>query len=63
MKRVGSLVNITRCSNNYVPYHFLEKLIPLTISRVLNDQKVPVYGDGKNIRDWLHVLDYCAAID
>lgn len=56
-------VNITRCSNNYGPYHFPEKLIPLTISRVLNDQKVPVYGDGKNIRDWLHVLDHCSAID
>lgn len=56
-------VNITRCSNNYGPYHFPEKLIPLTISRVVNDQKVPVYGDGKNIRDWLHVLDHCAAID
>lgn len=56
-------VNITRCSNNYGPYHFPEKLIPLTISRVVNDEKVPVYGDGKNIRDWLHVLDHCAAID
>lgn len=56
-------VNITRCSNNYGPYHFPEKLIPLTISRVVHDQKVPVYGDGKNIRDWLHVLDHCAAID
>ncbi|QHE53718.1 dTDP-glucose 4,6-dehydratase [Pontibacillus sp. HMF3514] len=56
-------VNITRCSNNYGPYHFPEKLIPLTISRVLNDQTVPVYGDGKNIRDWLHVYDHCAAID
>lgn len=59
----GLPVNITRCSNNYGPYHFPEKLIPLTISRVLNDQKVPVYGDGKNIRDWLHVWDHCAAID
>ncbi|MDI7744008.1 dTDP-glucose 4,6-dehydratase [Lysinibacillus fusiformis] len=59
----GLPVNITRCSNNYGPYHFPEKLIPLTISRVLNDQKVPVYGDGKNIRDWLHVVDHCAAID
>lgn len=56
-------INITRCSNNYGPYHFPEKLIPLTISRVVNDQMVPVYGDGKNIRDWLHVLDHCAAID
>lgn len=59
----GLPVNITRCSNNYGPYHFPEKLIPLTISRVLNDQKVPVYGDGKNVRDWLHVLDHCSAID
>ncbi|MEC5270324.1 dTDP-glucose 4,6-dehydratase [Heyndrickxia coagulans] len=56
-------INITRCSNNYGPYHFPEKLIPLTISRVLNDQKVPVYGNGGNIRDWLHVHDHCAAID
>ncbi|NRG29500.1 dTDP-glucose 4,6-dehydratase [Bacillus circulans] len=59
----GLPINITRCSNNYGPYHFPEKLIPLTISRVLNDQKIPVYGDGKNIRDWLHVLDHCVAID
>ncbi|MGG3915936.1 dTDP-glucose 4,6-dehydratase [Rossellomorea vietnamensis] len=59
----GLPVNITRCSNNYGPYHFPEKLIPLTISRVLNDQTVPVYGNGKNIRDWLHVLDHCKAID
>lgn len=59
----GMPVNITRCSNNYGPYHFPEKLIPLTISRVLNDEKVPVYGDGKNIRDWLHVKDHCSAID
>lgn len=56
-------MNITRCSNNYGPFHFPEKLIPLTISRVLNDEKVPVYGNGANIRDWLHVLDHCAAID
>lgn len=59
----GLPVNITRCSNNYGPYHFPEKLIPLTISRVLNGHKVPVYGDGKNIRDWLHVYDHCVAID
>ncbi|MFD1772523.1 dTDP-glucose 4,6-dehydratase [Paenibacillus rhizophilus] len=59
----GLPMNITRCSNNYGPFHFPEKLIPLTISRVMNDQKVPVYGDGKNIRDWLHVWDHCAAID
>lgn len=59
----GMAVNITRCSNNYGPYHFPEKLIPLTISRVFNDEKVPVYGDGKNVRDWLHVYDHCTAID
>lgn len=59
----GMPVNITRCSNNYGPYHFPEKLIPLTISRVMNNQKVPVYGDGSNIRDWLHVQDHCSAID
>ncbi|MBP1915459.1 dTDP-glucose 4,6-dehydratase [Lederbergia galactosidilyticus] len=59
----GLPVNITRCSNNYGPYHFPEKLIPLTISRVLNDESIPVYGDGKNIRDWLHVYDHCSAID
>lgn len=59
----GLPVNITRCSNNYGPYHFPEKLIPLTISRVLNDEKVPVYGTGENVRDWLHVLDHCSAID
>ncbi|TNJ59745.1 dTDP-glucose 4,6-dehydratase [Paenibacillus hemerocallicola] len=59
----GLPTNITRCSNNYGPFHFPEKLIPLTISRVLNSQKVPVYGDGKNIRDWLHVHDHCEAID
>lgn len=59
----GLPINITRCSNNYGPFHFPEKLIPLTISRVQNDEKVPVYGDGKNIRDWLHVYDHCTAID
>lgn len=59
----GLPMNITRCSNNYGPFHFPEKLIPLTISRVLNDEKVPVYGNGTNIRDWLHVLDHCVAID
>lgn len=59
----GLPMNITRCSNNYGPYHFPEKLIPLSISRVLNDEKVPVYGDGKNVRDWLHVYDHCTAID
>ena len=56
-------VNITRCSNNYGPYQFPEKLIPLMISNALEDKPLPVYGDGKNIRDWLHVYDHCTAID
>ena len=56
-------VTISRCSNNYGPYHFPEKLIPLMISRALNDQSLPVYGKGENVRDWLHVYDHCAAID
>ena len=56
-------MNITRCSNNYGPYQFPEKLIPLMISNALEDKSLPVYGDGKNIRDWLHVYDHCTAID
>ena len=56
-------INITRCSNNYGPYQFPEKLIPLMISNALEDKELPVYGDGKNIRDWLHVYDHCTAID
>lgn len=56
-------VTITRCSNNYGPYHFPEKLIPLMISRALADQSLPVYGNGENIRDWLYVKDHCSAID
>lgn len=59
----GLPINITRCSNNYGPYQFPEKLIPLMISNALEDKKLPVYGDGKNIRDWLHVHDHCQAID
>lgn len=59
----GLPVNITRCSNNYGPYQFPEKLIPLMISRALVDQALPVYGDGMNIRDWLYVEDHCSAID
>lgn len=59
----GLPVNITRCSNNYGPYQFPEKLIPLMISRALADQALPVYGDGMNIRDWLYVEDHCSAID
>ena len=59
----GLPVSITRCSNNYGPYHFPEKLIPLIISRALADQPLPVYGTGQNVRDWLYVEDHCAAID
>ncbi|WP_438348923.1 dTDP-glucose 4,6-dehydratase [Paenibacillus sp. FA6] len=59
----GLPVNITRCSNNYGPYQFPEKLIPLIISRALSDQALPIYGDGLNIRDWLYVEDHCSAID
>lgn len=53
----------TRCSNNYGPYQFPEKLIPLMIANALEDKSLPVYGDGKNVRDWLYVLDHCEAID
>ena len=56
-------VSITRCSNNYGPYHFPEKLIPLMISRALADEPLPVYGKGENVRDWLYVKDHCSAID
>ncbi|GAV12371.1 dTDP-glucose 4,6-dehydratase [Paenibacillus sp. NAIST15-1] len=59
----GLNVNITRCSNNYGPYHFPEKLIPLMIANALNDKQLPVYGDGLNVRDWLYVEDHCSAID
>lgn len=58
----GLPVNITRCSNNYGPYQFPEKLIPLMIHNAENDKTLPVYGDGMQIRDWLHVKDHCAAI-
>lgn len=56
-------INITRCSNNYGPYHFPEKLIPLIIKNILEGKKLPVYGDGMNVRDWLYVEDHCKAID
>lgn len=56
-------VIITRCSNNYGPYQFPEKLIPLTIVNCLSGRNIPVYGDGLNVRDWIHVEDHCAAID
>lgn len=59
----GLPVTVSRCSNNYGPYHFPEKLIPLIISRALNDKRIPVYGKGENVRDWLHVEDHCSAID
>jgi dTDP-glucose 4,6-dehydratase len=56
-------VNITRCSNNYGPFHFPEKLIPLIIKNILEGKNLPVYGDGANVRDWLYVEDHCKAID
>lgn len=59
----GLPATISRCSNNYGPYHFPEKLIPLIISRALADESLPVYGTGANIRDWLYVEDHCQAID
>lgn len=59
----GLPVTISRCSNNYGPYHFPEKLIPLMIANALNDKPLPVYGKGENIRDWLYVEDHCSAID
>jgi dTDP-glucose 4,6-dehydratase len=62
-KTYGMPVNITRCSNNYGPYQFPEKLIPLMINNCLHDKELPVYGDGMQIRDWLHVMDHCSAID
>ena len=59
----GLPVTISRCSNNYGPYHFPEKLIPLVISRALAEEPIPVYGEGANVRDWLYVRDHCTAID
>lgn len=59
----GMPVTISRCSNNYGPYHFPEKLIPLMIANALNDKELPVYGNGLNVRDWLYVEDHCSAID
>lgn len=59
----GFPMNITRCSNNYGPFQFPEKLIPLVIARAKQHQKVPIYGDGMQIRDWLYVEDHCKAID
>ena len=59
----GLPVTVSRCSNNYGPYHFPEKLIPLMITNALNDKPLPVYGEGLNVRDWLYVEDHCRAID
>ncbi len=59
----GLPVTISRCSNNYGAFQFPEKLIPLVISRAEKNQQIPIYGDGKNVRDWLYVEDHCRAID
>lgn len=56
-------ITISRCSNNYGPYQFPEKLIPLMINKAINDEKLPVYGNGMNVRDWIYVEDHCAAVD
>src|SRR3989440_10938916 len=61
-KTFGQEVIVTRCSNNYGPYQFPEKLIPLMIIKALRDEPLPVYGDGMNVRDWIHVQDHCAAV-
>jgi dTDP-glucose 4,6-dehydratase len=61
-KTYGQEVVITRCSNNYGPYQFPEKLIPLMITRALRDERLPVYGDGLNVRDWIHVDDHCRGV-
>ena len=63
VRTYGLKATISRCSNNYGPYQFPEKLIPLMIQRALNDESLPVYGQGTNVRDWLHVHDHCSAID
>ena len=59
----GMPVIITRCSNNYGPYQFPEKLIPLLVTNALADKELPVYGDGLNVRDWVHVADHCRGIE
>ena len=61
-KTFGQDVVVTRCSNNYGPYQFPEKLIPLMIIKAMQDEPLPVYGDGLNVRDWIHVEDHCAGI-
>ena len=62
-KTYGTDVRVTHCSNNYGPYQFPEKLIPFFIFKALKNEPLPLYGDGKNVRDWIYVLDHCAAID
>lgn len=62
-KTYGLNINITRCSNNYGPFQYPEKLIPLMVTNILENKMLPVYGTGKNVRDWLHVHDHCTAID
>jgi dTDP-glucose 4,6-dehydratase len=59
----GLPITISNCSNNYGPYHYPEKLIPLMITNAMRDLPLPVYGDGKNVRDWIHVEDHCAGIE
>ncbi len=59
----GMNISITRCSNNYGPYHFPEKLIPLIVTNALQGKELPIYGDGMYVRDWLHVTDHCSAVD
>jgi dTDP-glucose 4,6-dehydratase len=59
----GLPVTISRCSNNYGPYQFPEKLIPVVISKALNDENIPVYGKGENVRDWIHVIDHNIGVD
>jgi len=61
-KTFGQDVVVTRCSNNYGPYQFPEKLVPVAILRALDDEPIPIYGDGLNVRDWIHVEDHCAAV-
>ncbi|OPX85762.1 MAG: dTDP-glucose 4,6-dehydratase 2 [Pelotomaculum sp. PtaB.Bin104] len=61
-KTYGLPVTVTRCSNNFGPYQFPEKLIPLVITNAIEDKPIPVYGDGMNVRDWIHVLDHCRGL-
>lgn len=62
-KTYGMPVIVTRCSNNYGPFQFPEKMIPLFVNNLLKDEPVPIYGDGRNVRDWVHVYDHCSAVD